>query len=279
LQTSEASDGYDDRPIADWLVNSLGFWLTRFVTKEDFLGNRRPNVELLLYMERVTRATFVTGGNSGAVNTLYTYLFQHPRVLWHVIDEILGQIRKLSGYDADAHVAELASILLEAGAPYAVERQGGQHYLRRRVPAAVETITKKTQDSVEQSSELLQSAFKKTYGRQPDFSQAYGLCIKAVEMAAIPALIPNDTIGTLGKAIGHLRCHKDEWALVFHDSGTQGVDVVLGMLELLWKGQSDRHGGSPPPTSITREEAEAALQLASTLVYWFGRAGLRHTSG
>jgi hypothetical protein len=49
------------------------------------------------------------------------------------------------------------------------------------------------------------------------------------------------------------------------------VETVADMLDLVWKGQSDRHG-SPDltaPISVSQEQAEAAMHLAVTVVQWF----------
>ena len=42
-------------------------------------------------------------------------------------------------------------------------------------------------------------------------------------------------------------------------------------MELLWKGQIDRHGtdDASTPLSVSQAEAEAAVHLAVTLVQWF----------
>ena len=47
--------------------------------------------------------------------------------------------------------------------------------------------------------------------------------------------------------------------------------ILADMLDLVWKGQRDRHGDPDPhaPLSVTQEQAEAAVQLAVTVVQWF----------
>ncbi|AJW40486.1 hypothetical protein NY08_2463 [Rhodococcus sp. B7740] len=46
---------------------------------------------------------------------------------------------------------------------------------------------------------------------------------------------------------------------------------MLGMMQMLWVGQTDRHGGPAsvgiPP--VSQSEAEAAVMLAVPLVEWF----------
>ena len=45
---------------------------------------------------------------------------------------------------------------------------------------------------------------------------------------------------------------------------------VVGMMELLWTLQIDRHGTAAEsvPLAVTRERAEAAVHLGLTLVHW-----------
>jgi hypothetical protein len=52
------------------------------------------------------------------------------------------------------------------------------------------------------------------------------------------------------------------------------------MMELLWRGQHDRHGtgADDSPTDVSQEEAEAAVQIAVLLVQWF-RTGVVQATG
>jgi hypothetical protein len=54
--------------------------------------------------------------------------------------------------------------------------------------------------------------------------------------------------------------------------------TLVSMLEALWVGQSDRHGGNLPPIPVTTEAAQAAVLMATTLVQWFqsGCRAARH---
>jgi hypothetical protein len=44
---------------------------------------------------------------------------------------------------------------------------------------------------------------------------------------------------------------------------------LIAMIELLWTGQTSRHGARPPTRPETFEEAQMAVYLAMTLVHWF----------
>jgi hypothetical protein len=47
------------------------------------------------------------------------------------------------------------------------------------------------------------------------------------------------------------------------------------MMSLLWTGQSSRHGAETVTRPETAAEAEMAVHLAVTLVYWFSTGAVR----
>jgi hypothetical protein len=116
----------------------------------------------------------------------------------------------------------------------------------------------------------LTAAWTAAYGRHPAPSRAYSEAIKAVETSYIPVVLPRDRLATLGKVIGELRQHSTHWQLAIKAPGGSPADItiVLGMLRLLWEGQTDRHGGGTPAVPITAPAAEAAVHLAVSLVQW-----------
>jgi len=121
-------------------------------------------------------------------------------------------------------------------------------------------------------------AWRAAFRRHPDPSTSYRESIRAVEVAAIPVVSPNNTKATLGTVIADIRNDPTKWVVDLHgSSATEQVEAVRGMLELLWKGQSDRHGTPDPnaPLSVSQEQAEAAIHLAIALVRWFGGGVVR----
>lgn len=84
--------------------------------------------------------------------------------------------------------------------------------------------------------------------------------------------------GVLGKMVVALRDAPSKWELVFGGSPAIGqVEAVRHMADLLWTGQTDRHGSDDPQTSIpvTQEQAEAAVHLAVLLVQLFATGAVR----
>jgi hypothetical protein len=48
-----------------------------------------------------------------------------------------------------------------------------------------------------------------------------------------------------------------------------GIETVIAMMDVLWKGQTSRHGGQRPTVLETAAQARAAVHLATTLVTLF----------
>ena len=51
----------------------------------------------------------------------------------------------------------------------------------------------------------------------------------------------------------------------------------MGMMQMLWKGQEDRHGTDAPdaPLAVDHDEADAAFHLALTLTRLFAEGLIR----
>ncbi|MGH8984178.1 MAG: hypothetical protein ACRDY6_09945 [Acidimicrobiia bacterium] len=168
----------------------------------------------------------------------------------------------------------LERILAEGGsawrlAVYSSPPRGG---LERRVDEAVTTAARETMSASGRAGQYLAQAWNEAYGRDPSPGEAYRHAVRAVEVAAIPVVIPNDGSATLGKVITAMRDAPQKWSATLSPSdGSDPVEVVRGMCELLWRSQWDRHGvpDASVPFDVSSEEAEAAVHLATTLVQWF----------
>lgn len=165
----------------------------------------------------------------------------------------------------------LESILLESGSKWRVGTRGSHPGLVERVPAGVQSTVDTVIDTAGRAGQELAEAWNDIFGLRPDPSDGYRMAVKAVESASIPVVCPKKAEATLGDVIGHMKQHGD-WRPPFlrehHDSPT--AEVLLGMLRTLWRGHHDRHGGAIElPPEVSKEEAEAAVVLAATLVQWF----------
>ena len=120
------------------------------------------------------------------------------------------------------------------------------------------------------AGELLSQAWHAAFGRSPDYEKAYSKAVKAVEAAVIPVVQRNHTGATLGTVLGQLKTDGD-WSLAMtrDHKDYPPSNVLVGMAQMLWTGQNDRHAGQPGYTPSTQAEAEAAVLLAVPLVQLF----------
>ncbi|MFF2956746.1 hypothetical protein ACFVVU_36060 [Kitasatospora sp. NPDC057965] len=189
--------------------------------------------------------------------------------LLDVVDAILSHEDDDVGGDFED---ELARILGEAGSAYRVSSNG--RFLELRMDETVRDAVDLAQASATaatagSASEHLREAWQNVYGRSPNPSVAYSQAIKAVEAAAHAVLEPNNAKSTLGTMIRNLRDAPQNFRVAIDGPSGGEPGPVLGMLQMLWQGQTSRHGGQTPTRPETQEAAEMAVHLAAALVQWF----------
>jgi hypothetical protein len=123
----------------------------------------------------------------------------------------------------------------------------------------------------------LQKAWKCVHAADPDPVRAYWEAVKAVEAAAHAVVEPNNPNATLGTMLRVLREHPESFSLAISGRDGRAGDTgrLIACLELLWRGQSARHGSSTPTRPETLEEATTAVHLAVMLVQWFTSGAVR----
>lgn len=245
-----------------WLRQSLEDWTKDYLTDEYgvFVDN------LLQQLERDLRLPLDWPKAPGGL--LMLKLRSNTDLALDVVDYLLHR-----GADPYAAV-RLNSMLEGAGSAWRVGAEGETFALERRVPEGVEASARAA-IAVPGPGEHLSRAWSAAYGRQPTPSVAYGEAVKAVEAAAQPVVTPADRKATLGKMITALRDAPGKWEVVLAGPpGFDQVEVARLMAEVLWKGQTDRHGNTEP-VPVTQAQAEAAVQLAVLLVQWFVTGAIR----
>lgn len=211
---------------------------------------------------------------------------EHEELFLDVVDAVLRLLSErvprgtdnFAGY-RNGRVEKLSWLLAEAGSAGTVTADGSG--LERRVApgvkeAAMAAAEYAAREANPSASDHLLEAWSKVYGRHPDPTKAYSEAVKSVEAAALRVVLPKDAQGTLGRAIGQLRESQNGWMLAI---GESGIGPLLGMLELLWRGQRDRHGGTEPTVPVGLGEAEMAVHLAATLVQWFAAGRITRRQG
>jgi hypothetical protein len=173
-------------------------------------------------------------------------------------------------------VADLDDILANSGSLYRVDFN--QRCLVRRVESTVQAaVDSAISTATPKVADHLRTAWVAAYGLQPDQDKAYDQAILALEELICPLVCPRNNRATLGVAISDLRNQAARWELNIEDTGTgqpAGIESVIRMLDLLWKGQS-RHGGNPNSRQQTQAEAEAAVHMAAALTQWLTTGLLR----
>ncbi len=138
--------------------------------------------------------------------------------------------------------------------------------LTRRVEPAAEVAAAEAMRPTDVASEELAEAWRKTYSREPDASDAWDHSIKAVEHIYKPIVSPKNVKATLGTIIRDIENSTHLFQFVLKKPDGTELDQFLSTLKMLWP-NPDRHGsGQTAPVSLV--EAQAAVHLAVTVVQW-----------
>lgn len=163
---------------------------------------------------------------------------------------------------------DLEALLAAGNSAYAVraDRAGLEMRTTPEVQAQVQQVVTTAAGS---AGEHLANAWNEAYSRTPDPVKSYSESIKAVEAALAPVVSPNNLKATLGTLIGQVNANPATYKFVIGDgTNSDGVGTALGLMRLLWEGQTSRHGGVNPTRHETTEEAQAAVHIAATLVQY-----------
>jgi len=244
---------------------------TEFVRLDSYRGGyHKDRIERMRKMELDTRlgglAKLLESKNSGAVFDAMTEQQRLQAFDWIIRDNASSREH---GND------DLERILRDGGSKWKVGVRNGQPGLEDRVPQGVQDAADQAMAHPGDAGRLLSEAWHATYGINPQADLGYRKSIEAVEAVVLPLVTPNDAAATLGKAIGQMRSDGD-WKLPFIKEHAQNPSpgVVLGMMQALWSGHSDRHPGTPSYIQSTQQAAEAAVSLAVTLVNLFSSGGI-----
>jgi hypothetical protein len=262
--------------VPPWLKQSLFDWLNRNFLSEQFAGTGIPKFDVIQRIERTLRVTLDWSiAGVGVIFSVQRLCDQDSEFFLSVLDLALqdfdGSMAKANAID------HLDNMLKEGGSEWMVapDRRG----LVKRVEPEVVEAARGVIQSWPRPGHHLGEAWRKIFGREPDPSGGYREAVRAVEAAARPIVVPNDTTATLGKIIGTLRSEAEKFKTVFGSDlpDFKALDAVRDLMSLVWKYQRDRHGTDDEtvPLHVSPEQAEAALFAAVTLVHWFQRGFVR----
>lgn len=187
--------------------------------------------------------------------------------------------RDFHGHDTAQEVVRaidsMAGMLTDGGSLWRFETDPHWCLVRRVTEAAEQQYATATSPSSDAANRL-KRAWTACYRQSPNYDEAYRNAVLAVEAVVLPVTIPNDTSGTLGKAVRNIKDTRARWTVGgLTSEGPSGADALITMLDLLWKNQ-ERHARSDGTIAdVSGPEAETAVGLAVALVQWFN-AGLVH---
>ncbi len=169
-------------------------------------------------------------------------------------------------------VSNLQTTLNLSGSAWTIGVDQDGLCLQRRVNDTAEKAARQEMAGPGRASVYLRRAWSYVYGRNPDAGAAYGDAIRAVEAAGRPVFTPKDHRATLGKMIDAVEAKQDKWTTEIGD-----VETVLKMMKAIWKSHKGRHGtdDETKPANVSQAQAEAAVQLAVTLVQLLRTQGIR----
>lgn len=270
--TDEAEYGSLHEGVPEWLRASLRTWVEDRLTRpmrRGMAGAREAVEEPLREIERRLRlALRWDNGAWPALHQVLAWANDYPDRFLTALDVLLG---RLTGDAGDQAAERLDEILSQGGSAWRVATTEDTWCLERRIDEAVQAVSDKAMEGTSSAARLLSDAWHAAYGRSPNPSEAYRDAVRAAEAAAKPVVTPDDPTATLGKMIVAMRDAPQKWTFTISAEGISGVDVVRELMEVMWKGQHDRHGRHDPegPIEVSVEEAEAAVHAAATLVHWF----------
>jgi len=232
-------------------------------------------------------------GERHAIEDLATRMDDDEGLFVRVLELAIESENLSLGYsvrDEDQALRQLDRILTESGSVWRLDSRqlevenvwrGKTGYrtirtLQRRTSPETADALQEVSRGAPAAAVHLANAWGAAFGRNPDPSRAYSEAIKAVEAVAVPVVLPNDPLATLGKVIGQLRSTQPKWQVILAEGVTTGgnqmppIAIITNLAALLWVNQTDRHG--PVRQPIQQAQAEMAVHLALTLVQAFTKS-------
>lgn len=208
---------------------------------------------------------------AGGATYLMREIQKDDALLLDVVEDLTEHYGNALG---EQNAAKLENLLVKANSAYRV-RADGQGLEMRLAPGVREQVEAVVAAATGSAGDHLTDAWNEAYSRNPNPAKAYSDSIKAVESALAPIVAPNDKLATLGKMVGAIGQAPTKWEFIIASHRVSGVETLVGMLKLLWDGQTSRHGGNAPTRLETLEEARAAVGIAVTVVQFCASGAFR----
>lgn len=229
--------------------------------------------DFVMELERNLRLTVQrTPRDPRGVESVMGTASRDPQLFVRIVDFALRNIT--IGYminECAVAAGQLDRILRESGAAWEVRGVENrlQYFLERRIDATTSAVLSTLTSEGTPEARHLAEARRHAFGQSPQPGKAYDEAVKAVEAVTIPVVLPNDQQATLGKVIGEIRNDPTRWTSSLTEPTAKGmspVEVVIAMLDMLWRNETERHA---PVVAIPQGQAESAVHLSLTLVQLF----------
>jgi hypothetical protein len=251
--------------VPDYLWQPLIEWLAEIVRG----GRGVPDAEWLLRLQTSLEVSLRWDTPPHAFDSLITQMSADRPLALDVFDYALndlGEISETTGSYTVNRVTTLMNILTRGGSAWGVAIGEDQRAgLVRRLVGPVRESIEQLRGPHERAHHYLTEAWRKIFGRNPDPTDGWHEAVRAVEVVACPAVIPNDTRGTLGKVIAAIDASPSRWTFALGPP-----EIVSGMARGVWLSEL-RHGSADEsaPLEATPEQAATAFHLALALVQIF----------
>jgi hypothetical protein len=272
-----------ERPLRDWLDDALSWRTLGFGPDPKIASRVVLRLNLILPND-----DGVAGGNTTARRYLVsdTPVETLPDIVdaaLHLLPDPDPKSPSMEHVLTNSRQTSLRRLLDDSLSVLRVRRDG--RGLERRADVMTEAAFGEAVKSAEaapaagSAGSHLRAAWGAVYSFRPDPVKAYSEAIKAVEAAASSVAEPGNSRATLGTMLRQLRDHPERFSLAIGgQEGSGDISPLIGMLRLLWEGQSSRHGSSSPTRDETLEEATMAVDLAVMLVRWFTTGAVRRSA-
>lgn len=255
-----------------WMRPSLERFIAQRVTGHDIAEVGRSwnaNMHTVNAIERYLQIQL----EGSTVTTTYQKVIAYVR---DSDEKCLDIIEAILATDTNAKylVSHLNTILTTSGSKWiATMQDSGYATLEERVSeSAQNALAMALQESDTTTQQFLKTAWGNAFGRNPNPSSAYSNSIKAIEAIAWPTITPNDNKATLGTMLGEIRASSSKWKTAISGVTTdQGISAVKDIMQLVWDGQTDRHG-TAHPVAPSQEAAEQAVLCAVVICNFFNRS-------
>jgi hypothetical protein len=258
--------------VPPWMMTPLMRWLQPFLEVADDLGERHPNVEFIEGLEMNCRL-LAPLDRTRPIADLQKLIEEDPSFGIRVIQYVIGTFLIID--DPPHHVGSgklvpLQQILANSGSAWEVTaldvmdgHEGQKHLVLTRRDLAEEKLAiTDVREQSDRAGSFLADSWKAVATQEPRPGEAYDKAVKAIEAAAQPVILPNNTGATLGQIISAMSDKPTKWIFALGD-----LETVTAMMKQVWTNHF-RHG-TQEREDHTPQEADAAMHIALPLVRFF----------